>query len=110
MTSYFKKITIFIILLSFTVPLITKAITIPNPLKWDTIEKVIAGVIDFIFWVAMALVPLMIIIGAFFFITSGGNPEKVRTAKNIILWTVIGFTIVLLAKGIVSMVLEIIGG
>lgn len=110
MISAFKITILGIILLSLLIPSLAKTITIINPLEWDTIEEVIAGIIDFIFLVALAIAPLMIIIAAFFFITSAGDPGKVKIAKDIILWTVIGFTIVLLAKGIVSMVLEIIGG
>jgi len=83
---------------------------IQNPLCWDTIEEVIEGIINFIFWVALAIAPIMIIVAGFFFLTSGGNPDKIRTAKNMILYTVIGLVIVLLAKGIISVVKEIIGG
>ena len=106
----FKKIILSIILLSFSTPFFVKAIALPNPLEWDTIEEVIEGIIDFIFWAAVAIAPLMIIITGAYFLTSGGNPEKVRKAKDIILWTVVGLTIVLLAKGIISVVKQIIGG
>lgn len=89
---------------------VVMAITIPNPLEWDTVEEVIQGIIDFIFWVAVVLVPLMVIISAFFFLTSAGNPERIRSAKNIIMYTAIGFGIVLLAKALVSVLNSIIGG
>lgn len=78
------------------------AITIENPLEADTIEELIDAIIDFIFWVAVALAPLMVLIGAFYFITSGGDPAKLQTAKNIILYTVIGLAIVMLSKGVIS--------
>lgn len=100
---------LFLLLISF-LSNVAMAITIPNPLEWDTVEEVIQGIIDFIFWLAVVIVPLMIIIGAAFFITSAGNPNKIRTAKNIMLYTAIGFTIVLLAKGVASVVKQIIGG
>jgi len=51
----------------------------------------------------------MIIVAAFYFLTSGGDPEKVRTAKRIILWTFIGLIIVLLGKGIISIIWQILG-
>ncbi|MBZ9569572.1 hypothetical protein KJA16_01450 [Patescibacteria group bacterium] len=106
----FKKIIFSVFLFSFLTPCLAGAIRIPNPLEAETFEELIENLIDFIFWVAAAIVPLMIIIAAFYFITSVGNPDKVRTAKSIILWTVVGFTIVLLAKGIVSVIKQIIGG
>lgn len=81
-----------------------------NPLQFGSLEELIEGLINFIFWVAIALAPLMIIIAAFYFLTSGGDPERVRTAKKIIFWTVIGVTIVFLAKGIIYVVRQVIGG
>ena len=110
MTSRFKKIVFLTIIVSFLTPILGKAIVLPNPLEWDTIEDVINGIIDFISWVVVVLTPLMIIIAAFLFITSAGDPEKVKRAKSIIFWTIIGFAVVLLAKGIISMIKQIIGG
>lgn len=107
----FKK-TVFLILLGafLSIPLLGKTATLPNPSRWDTVEETIQGIIDFIFWLAVAFVPLMIIISAFYFLTSAGSPERIRTAKNIITYTGIGFSIILLAKALVSVVNSIIGG
>jgi len=58
----------------------------------------------------MAIVPIMVIVAAYFFLTSGGDPEKVRTAKRIIFWTFIGLIIVLLGKGIVAIIKQVLGG
>jgi len=109
-SSLFKKIVSLIFLLSFFIPFFTKGITVQNPLKYTTIEELIEGLIDFLFWAAVAIAPLMVIVAAFFFLTAGGNPDKIRTAKNIILYTVIGFTIALLAKGLISVVKGVLGG
>ena len=61
-----------------------RAITFKNPFEKDfqnlTFEKLIENIINFIFWVAMAIVPTVIIIAAYYLLTSGGDPEKVRTA------------------------------
>jgi len=79
-----------------------------NPLACDTFSECIEIVIGFIFWIAVAIVPIIIIIAGFLFLTSGGDPEKVRTAKKMIFWTVIGLAIVLLAKGIISVIKSVI--
>jgi NADH:ubiquinone oxidoreductase subunit 4 (subunit M) len=68
------------------------------------------AIYNFIFWVAIALVPIMIIVAAYFFLTSGGDPEKVRTAKRIIFWTFIGLIIVLLGEGIIAVIKQLLGG
>lgn len=84
-------------------------ICIRNPLCAETFEDLINAIIDFIFYVAIALVPLMVIIAGFCFASAGGDPKKVETAKKIILYTVIGLSIVLLAKGLYVMIEKVIG-
>lgn len=106
----FRKIIFAILLFSFLIPSLAEAITIVNPLTASTFEELIENLVDFIFWVAVAITPIMIIVAGFYFITSAGNPDKIKTAKKLILYTVIGFTIVLLAKGIISVVRQIVGG
>ena len=81
-----------------------------NPLQNCDFQELIEKLIDFIFVVAIVIAPIMIIVAAFYFLTSGGDPEKVRTAKRIIFWTLIGLFIVLLAKGIPSIVKQILEG
>lgn len=49
---------------------------------------------------------IMIIYGGFRYITSGGNTEKVTSAKNTILYGIIGLIIVALAQVIVKFVLR----
>ena len=110
MDSYFKGIVLLIISFSFLIPSLTEAAEITNPLDAESFEEFIENLIDFIFWVAVAIAPLMIIVAGFFFLTAAGDPGKVKTAKSIIFWTIIGFTIVLLAKGIISMVRQVLGG
>ena len=73
-----------------------------NPILHKTFEALINAVIDFIFKVALVVATIMILIGGFYFITSGGDPGKIKTAKDVILYTIIGFMIVLLSKGLIG--------
>lgn len=85
-------------------------IPIPNPLTCDSFEECINKIVDFIFYLAVVLVPLMIIIAGFLFVTAAGNTEKIAQAKKIITWALIGFLIVLISKGIVALITNILGG
>lgn len=80
-----------------------------NPLMACDFQELINIIINYIFWIAVVLAPLMILIAAFYLITAGGNPERVRTATRIIMYTLIGFAIILLAKGLVSLIINILG-
>ena len=79
-----------------------------NPLKYDDFGELVDGIVDFIFNIAIVIVPLAIVIGAFFLLISGGDPEKIKTGKSIILYSLIGLVIVLFAKGLIAMIEDIL--
>ena len=85
------------------------SVVICSPLKYRSISAVIESITNWIFYIAIVLAPLMIIIGAFMFMTSAGDPTKVQTAKKLIIWTVIGFAIILFSKGLISLIRTILG-
>ena len=58
----------------------------------------IYSITKWLFWILMAVSVVMIILGAFIFMTSQGNPDKAKSGKNIIIYAVIGVVLALLAK------------
>ncbi len=80
-----------------------------NPLTATSTDALIDTVIDFIFWIGMAMGPLMIIIAGFLFMTAGGDTDKIKKAKNIITWTFIGLMIILLSRGLISAIKSVLG-
>ena len=84
-------------------------IIIENPLLSGTFEGIIGNVIDFVFNIALVVVPLMVIVGGVLFVTSGGNIQQVDRAKKLLIYSVLGFIIVLLSKGILAMINKILG-
>ena len=84
-------------------------VCICNPIQATEFEGIIDNIIDFIFKIALVLAPLMVVIGGVLLVTSGGNAQQITQAKNLILWTAIGFFILLLAKGILSLIEQILG-
>lgn len=84
-------------------------VCICNPLSTDKFEDIIDNLINFIFNIAIVLTPLMVIVGGFLFVTAAGNVKQIDQAKKLILYTVIGFLVVLLSKGIVVIINQILG-
>jgi hypothetical protein len=80
-----------------------------NPLKACNLEEFIGSIINFIFYIGIALAPLMFLWAGFYFLTAGGDPKKVDTAKHIMLYAAIGLIVILLAKVLVVVVKNIIG-
>jgi len=85
------------------------AVCIKNPLCAQTFEDIIDSLINFIFWVGIALAPIMVLIAGFNLMTAAGDIKKVDTAKKILLYTAIGLAIILMAKGLIGILNEVLG-
>ncbi|MDR1196695.1 MAG: pilin [Candidatus Nomurabacteria bacterium] len=76
----------------------------------EKIDDVWVAARDVINWVLVAtgiVCVVFIIIGGIKFATSGGDTEKVKTAKNTVLYAVIGLALALLAGFITNVVFDI---
>ena len=105
-----KKAT-FSILISFLllIPLTTiLGVTLENPIGAENFGKLVDRIIDIFFTLALVVTPLMIVIAGLLFVTAAGNPNQVQTARNILLYSLIGFLIILVAKGIVELFIEVL--
>lgn len=80
-----------------------------NPLGKNTsITQILQNILDFLVKAGAAVVVLMVIIGAFQMLLSQGDPEKFNNGKKTILYTVIGYAILLLADGIALIVKNVL--
>jgi len=80
-----------------------------NPLSGDGLSSIIDPIIGFIFKISVVVVPVLVIYGAFMIITAAGDAEKIKQAKQIIFWTLVGFIIVLLSRGMSDLIEVLIG-
>lgn len=65
---------------------------------------------DWLFAILMVIAAIAVIIAAYYFVTAAGDPDKVKTARNFVLYALIGVLVGLLAKGLVNLVARIVGG
>ena len=107
-----KRVIITLVLFSLTLPIVILAngvtpqiegIEIKPPIPWTNFRDLLYAIIRVITYIALAVAPLMIIIAGVLFVTSGGNPQQIDTAKRLIIWTLIGLVVILLARGIVEL-------
>ena len=77
---------------------------------WGTICLLnsIARAFNWVFAILIAIVGIMVVIGAFSIITAGGAPEKVTTGRNYILYALIGLVVAFFAKAIPAIVASLI--
>lgn len=102
------KTTSLLILTSLTVLLTAPAISFA---VIDTPEKVI-GLIDkvggYMFTAFFIVAAICIIIAAFNFLTAQGDVEKVKNARNQILWAAVAIAVALISTGVVEIVKTIV--
>jgi hypothetical protein len=70
----------------------------------DSINDVITTVVNILLFIIGAIAVIMIIVGGIQYATSAGNAAQITTAKNTILYAVIGLVLAFVAYAIVNFV------
>lgn len=94
---------------AFAVAPDTGVISLPNPLSAGNFEDLIDAIVSWLLVIALPVVVLLIIFGGAQYMFAGVNPEQQRKAKNIILYALIGYAIILLSKVLLGVVTGIFG-
>ena len=76
------------------------------PQDGASLTEIVQSILNWIFGIIGIVAVVMIIIGGFNFMTSAGDPGKVKKGKDTILYGIIGLVIALLAFAIVNFVLN----
>ncbi|MEK7636115.1 MAG: hypothetical protein AAB362_00265 [Patescibacteria group bacterium] len=102
-----KKTSLCLLLLA---PLISYAVTIPNPLGDGTsISMIITRVTDFLFSLGLAIAVIVFLVGGFQYLFSFGSEQKTTQARNTLMYGVVGTIIMLVGKGVTALIVSIIG-
>ena len=99
-------------LLTISLPLINIEAAnnaIENPLGADSFTELFLGIADWVAGIAASVAVLMVVIGGIQYMVSGGNEEKVATARKTIQWSLIGLGIILASWGLLQALLGILG-
>jgi hypothetical protein len=92
---------------AYILPVYAEGVDISSPGK---VVGVICNVASAMFWILIALSTVMVLYGAFVYLTAGADAEKVKTAHKTITYAAVGIVVALLAKGFPSIVASIVGG
>ncbi len=114
------KISLFILFLTFSFILsnfvlavtvsCSKGSTLCDPFGNQTIFDIIQKIIGYLIQIGAPILAVMVIYGGFLILTAGDSPEKVKSGKDVILWAVVGYTIVLCSWGVIYIMGQIITG
>ncbi len=75
-----------------------------------SIAEILEKATNYILSLVSAIIILIIIIGGLMYISSTGDEERMRTSKNIILYAIIGFGIILISYALITEVVDVIRG
>jgi len=84
-------------------------INFENPIKATSFTGLVNTLINFLFTIAVILAPILLVVAGIIFMTAGGDPGRVSMARRMLLWTIVGFGIILISKGLVSVLGGILG-
>ena len=70
------------------------ATCLSNPLGVNTPQALIGKIINAVLGVVGSLALLMFVYGGLVWMTSSGNPEKIKQGRGIIVWAAIGLAII----------------
>lgn len=87
----------------------TDTVCIKNPLQFESLEQLLNAIIDFLIKIGAPLAVIMIIYAGLTWMFAAGEPEKISKARSIIIWTIVGYSIILVAKGILLVIQSVLG-
>ena len=85
-------------------------VTLENPLSYNTPQELVGGIISYLMGLVGILAVAALVYGGIMYMTSGGSEERVKQAKNIITYAIIGLVVAVLSYIIVNTVIQAIGG
>lgn len=99
-----KKIVPSILMLLPVFVFAEQTLSLQNPLGSQTLEELIAAIINWILVITLPIIVLLILYAGFQFIVSGVSPDQRKNALNIVKYAMIGYAIMLLAKVLVGVI------
>jgi len=71
-----------------------------NPISSQTLPELLNNVLNFLFSISIVILPIIILYGGFLMLTAAGDPTKISESRTILLWAVVAFAIIRLARGL----------
>ena len=87
-----------------------KGVTIENPLKTESLTDLLENIYNYVVDFAIAISSVIIVWAGYLFLSAEGDEEKIKKAKRLLTWAVIGLVVSILAKGIALVIKKILVG
>ena len=109
-----KKIKTILLLSLISLPILalaqTNVQTPPTPVtRFEDILRILNTLINWIFTILLVIAVFFIMLAAFNYLGSAGEPEKVAEAQNKLIYAAVAIGVSLIAKGVEFIVRQLIG-
>ncbi len=107
-----KKIALFLpLIIMVALPLVGFAQPAEAPITDIAgVESLLNRILNIVFVIFFIIAVLFIILAAFGYLTAGGDDEKVKSAKQKLIYAIVAIVVALLATGIDNIIEGILGG
>jgi hypothetical protein len=92
--------------LATLLPLTAAAIAFPDPFAGRSVQVIIGDAIRVVLGISGSIALLMFLYGGFTWMTAGGAPEKIETAKNTLTWAGLGLAVIFGSYVLVNFVIR----
>jgi hypothetical protein len=75
-----------------------------NPPVGGDLADLIEKIWTWLYWISFPIAVLMIIVAGFMFVTASGNENQIKKAKDLLLYTFIGFLVIIISQGVVNLI------
>lgn len=87
----------------------TTTISLPNPLTSNTFEELIETIINWLLIITGPIVALLVVFAGARIAFSGGSADQVKGARDMIIYSLIGYTVIIVAKVLVAVIKGLFG-
>ena len=85
-------------------------VELDNPLGTSSIMQIINNIIDYIIYISVPILTILVLVGGFQILTAKDSAANVTKGRKTIQYAAIGFAIIIISKGVALVVLKILGG
>lgn len=79
-----------------------------NPLKTKTVLELLNGILTFALEIGIPIAIGIIVYAGILFLVARGNPNTVTKARTIVMYAIIGLSIILIGKGFLTLIRSIL--
>ncbi len=78
--------------------------TSPETVPETDVMRILGSLMNWMFAILLVVAAIFIIVAAYTFVTASGDPDKTKTARNFVLYALIGVLVAFAARGLVELV------